>query len=643
MHITKSLLVGYSLSCVSTLWSSTACADSAALAVTLGLHDVYHNAEFNPTGNPIGGGAGYSRIVDTTKTNVVVVDNMADLVRAITTAVSGAVIYVRDNAEIDMTSAGTITIPGGVTLASSRGKDSSRGAKLYVTKESREQSLFRTGGANVRITGLRIQGPDDSILPDVEHSTGVQVVSQDSEIDNCEIYGWTHAGINGRENGSRLKVRHNYIHNNHGWGQGYGVMLQSVEALIEANYFDYHRHSIAGEGKPGTSYEARYNVFGVHHLTRDRESSVLVPVYPVDMHGGGDREETNNDAGDWIVVHHNTFYQTHYELGGVHISGVPRVGAWIFSNWFEKSPTVTQRKYTNPGVPRPDLKCLPCAGTTNLEKIFAFKNRSGITQWGATLPWLNDRDHVGDFNGDGLLDWITFASNGDFLVRKRIPWGGFETFPRRWGRNGSDLPDKRRYRIADVNGDSRADVISFEANGGIYVWIATAKGRFDGPLRWGSNGADIGAIRYKIGDFNGDRRADIVSFESNKNFYIWLAQPGGGFQGPFQWGSNGADYGTTDIYRVADVNGDNRSDIVSIEGARFFVWKSFGNAFGTPAQWGSNGAVLGTYQYQLGNAGAGILSDVISFEPNAEGPRKYIWNSNGINQFALWGDWFLNW
>ena len=254
---------------------------------------------------------------------------------------------------------------------------------------------------------------------------------------------------------------------------------------------------------------------------------------------------------------------------------------------------------------------------------------------------VSEREHVGDFNGDGFLDRITFASNGDFLVQKRIPWSSFETNQWVWGRNGSDLPDKRRYRIADVNGDGRSDVISFEANGGIYVWISTGNNNFQGPLKWGSNGADIGALRYKIGDFNGDRRADIVYFESNKNFYIWLAQPGGGFQGPFQWGSNGADYGTIDIYRVADVNGDNRSDIVSIEGARFFVWKSFGNAFGTPAQWGSNGAVLGTYRYQLGNAGAGILSDVISFESNG---GKYIWNSNGTNQFVLWsGNWFLDW
>jgi|SRR5919109_644092 hypothetical protein len=337
MQIMKPLLVAYSLLCVATLWSPAAHADSAALAVTIGLHDVYHNAEFNPTGNPIGGGPGYSRIVDTTKPNVVVVDNRADLVRALTTAVSGAVIYVRDDAVIDLTGADPITIPGGVTLASGRGKGGSRGALLYVTTpptvpvDELQYPLFKTGGPYVRITGLRIQGHDQTVLTTSGLTTGVAVVHRYNEIDNCEIYGWPHAGIHALKDALRLRVHHNYIHHNYGNGNGYGITLNgeygTVDALIEANYFDYHRHGIAGTGHIGTSCEARYNVFGKNFA-----------YYPVDMHGGGDRGDGTNWAGDWIVVHHNTFYKTASDAGGVHISGIPRIGAWIFSNWFEKPP-----------------------------------------------------------------------------------------------------------------------------------------------------------------------------------------------------------------------------------------------------------------------------------------------------------------
>lgn len=634
MRIMRSVAVCYLFLWVAILWGSVARADSAALAVTIGARDIYSNAEFNPTGNPIGGGAGYHRLaptgpIATTGANVTIVDNRDDLVRAITTAASGTVVYVRDNAAIDLTGSGTITIPGGVTVASGRGKNGSPGALLYVT-EWPGAPLFKTGGPFVRITGLRIQGQDQRERTSGNLSTGVLVTARNAEIENCEIYGWPHAGIYALENGFGLNLHHNYIHHNYGNGHGYGVTLDAVDALIEANYFDYHRHGIAGTGRVGTSYEARYNIFGKNFQ-----------FYPVDMHGGGDRPDGTNIAGDWMVVHHNTFYTTDPLAGGVHVSGVPRQGAWIFSNWFAKYPTVTNRFYTDLNPTVKSTQCSPCFGTTNLQlyRIFSFKNRVGIGQWGAMLPLYYERDHVGDFNGDGRLDLITFATNGDFLVRKRIPNRGFET-SRRWGRNGSDLGDMRRYRIADINADGRSDVISFESNGGIYVWIATANNSFIGPSQWGSNGADIGPSRYKIGDFNRDGRADVISFESNNNFYVWLAQSGGGFRFAGRWGFNGADHGTSDRYRIADVDGDGRTDIVSIEGARFYVWKSLDNAFSSPMQWGHNGAALDTYRYQLGNGGGGILSDVISFESNG---GKYIWNSNGTNAFVLWGEWFNSW
>ena len=60
-----------------------------------------------------------------------------------------------------------------------------------------------------------------------------------------------------------------------------------------------------------------------------------------------------------------------------------------------------------------------------------------------------------------------------------------------------------------MNGDGRADVVSFESNGGMYVWLATAQGSFDGPYWWGSNGTDIGGERYRLGDVNGDGRIGL--------------------------------------------------------------------------------------------------------------------------------------
>ena len=72
-------------------------------------------------------------------------------------------------------------------------------------------------------------------------------------------------------------------------------------------------------------------------------------------------------------------------------------------------------------------------------------------------------------------------------------------------------------------------MISFEENGGMYVWLASPSGGFLPAAPWGSNGADIGAERYQLGDFNRDGRTDVISFEENNGIYVWLAQPIGGF------------------------------------------------------------------------------------------------------------------
>jgi hypothetical protein len=77
---------------------------------------------------------------------------------------------------------------------------------------------------------------------------------------------------------------------------GYGVVIDQATPLIESNRFDFNRHSIASTGRPGSGYEARNNWVG------SNASSHLF-----DMHGGRDRKDGTDIAGDWMKVHHNTF------------------------------------------------------------------------------------------------------------------------------------------------------------------------------------------------------------------------------------------------------------------------------------------------------------------------------------------------
>jgi len=286
-------------------------------------------AAANPTGDPIGGGDGYRHIVPRPAEPVVTADA---LVAALAGAKAGDVVYVDDRAEIDLSGRATIEIPAGVTLASGRGRDGSPGA-LLVTEDLDAFPLFRAAGPGVRVTGLRLRGPDPDRRTEqmrrlhkegkyysIPNSRGVQARFPGLEVDNCDLSGWSHAAVLLRQ-GAGGHVHHNHIHHNQRSGLGYGVCLDRAEALVEANRFDFCRHAIAGTGRPGTGYEARYNEVGPN-----------ANGHSFDMHGGADRKDGTDVAGDRIRIHHNTFRATN--VPAVHIRGRPRVAAEVHHNWF---------------------------------------------------------------------------------------------------------------------------------------------------------------------------------------------------------------------------------------------------------------------------------------------------------------------
>ncbi|MDR7303915.1 hypothetical protein [Haloactinomyces albus] len=123
---------------------------------------------------------------------------------------------------------------------------------------------------------------------------------------------------------------------------GYGVNLYNGESLIEWNYFDYNRHSIAGFGYSSNGYTARYNLVGKHPIS-----------HAFDMHGLN--QNTGDDskvAGGTIAIHHNTFQFTmdvfpdsrHQEA--IAIRGIPDNRCDIDKNWFyhESKPVEVNKR-----------------------------------------------------------------------------------------------------------------------------------------------------------------------------------------------------------------------------------------------------------------------------------------------------------
>jgi hypothetical protein len=305
-------------------------------------------AEPNPTGNPIGGGSGYARIISPADASVkYVVSTNDQLLAALASAQPGEVIFVQGNAVIDMTGTPSVTIPAGVTLASDRGRAGSTGALLKRTRNldgGWEEPMFIAGGDFVRVTGLRLEGemyPQDygdeaGETYESDYLVGIYAENRKGfEVDNCEMYGWAWSTISLRQNSAAPipYIHHNYIHHNQARGEGYGVNLYGGNALIEANLFDYNRHAITGAGLAEEKYEARYNIvlgngnaIGGHHF---------------DIH----QDEDGGDfAGDTYLIHHNTFQNATdggRMLASIAIRQRPTTGIYIDHNLFEAVSTET--------------------------------------------------------------------------------------------------------------------------------------------------------------------------------------------------------------------------------------------------------------------------------------------------------------
>ena len=307
-----------------------------------------YGAEGNPTGDPIGGGKGYSRIVTQ---GDCVVGTAEELLAALQRAKAGEVVLVASDAEIDLSeqaNTGGVAIPAGVILAGNRGQNGAAGPLLKGPGMAPRTGLLKTA-KGVRVTGLRIQGPDFD-FPEIDYdrvprsfTRGVSTGSagEGLEVDNCEIMNFHHSGVNVSARGAH--VHHCFIHDVH----AYPVCVGGVgDPLIEANLIYWIWHTIASTGQPETGYEARYNL--------------AVRCKPPESWGPGHKSHGFDVhqyrqalprliAGDWVKIHHNTMV----DLGpayGTCIRGVPRRLADIHHNWFStEDPEMMVRQLDPPG------------------------------------------------------------------------------------------------------------------------------------------------------------------------------------------------------------------------------------------------------------------------------------------------------
>ena len=325
----------------------------------LEIEDVVYGARANDRG-PIGGGAGYRDIVTTGDYTV---SDLNSLLAALSRAQAGEVVFIPGETEIDLTARiyiedFVLEVPAGVTLAGNRGEGVSRGALL--TSDALDTAVvIRALGPGIRITGLRIRGPNPKRYLDHHHRSftrdetgagyryhegedargghsyyykfptqrGIETTFDALRVDNCDLSGFGHSAIRLRQ-GKDHHIHHNFIHHCQYQGLGYGISLNEAFAMIEYNRFDWNRHSIAGTGRAGSGYVARHNLELGTSLS-----------HCFDMHGGRDRKDGTDIAGTAIEIANNTFRAPQTPIV---IRGIPEQSCRVHHNWFPTHKNATE-------------------------------------------------------------------------------------------------------------------------------------------------------------------------------------------------------------------------------------------------------------------------------------------------------------
>jgi hypothetical protein len=189
----------------------------------------------------------------------------------------------------------------------------------------------------------------------------------------------------------------------------------------------------------------------------------------------------------------------------------------------------------------------------------------------------------------------------------------------------------------DFNGDGRADLVTFikatqsgSANGNVYVSLANADGTYGAGQLWHDNFANgpAGLMYPKTGDFDGDGNDDIVYFDhATADAVVALSNGSSGFGTPMVWKS---DFSYQEhVPDVGDFNGDGRDDIIT-----FVQYNGWGDVWvslscntnpGEINAVGCSSAGLAFGDRQLWHAQFSVLG---------EAPRVGDFNGDGLDDIA---------
>ena len=396
----------------------------------------------------------------------------AQFVQAVNTA--GTTVRIEARVELNLSGLSGIYVAPGVQIVGMADAAHPNGPRLYTTSApSRLLNIGtpddRTPSDGVRISGIRLDGGLGTGISDGAMSEGITDWSGiNVEIDHDEVYGWSGAAIEIHDNDALggipaanknrmtaliptvVHIHDNYIHHNQHYGEnGYGVAVyDGATAMVEQNVFDYNRHDVSGDGRPGTGYWFDRNLLLPHGGVNATTLGIDSHTHVIDMHGRDSCFHFGyycGPAGEFMDIEYNTVL---YDQGtDFKLRGTPSIGVTVAHNVFARTDKWNQAPG---GIAIFDDAAMVQTDDLDHRSIAESDNTLGYTYNKFTTDNL-----FGDFDGDGVQDRLSTTGQ---------TWWYFSSLHQRWTFLRQSTA-ARSVSVGDFDGDGTTDI---SAGGNLY-------------------------------------------------------------------------------------------------------------------------------------------------------------------------------
>jgi hypothetical protein len=201
------------------------------------------------------------------------------------------------------------------------------------------------------------------------------------------------------------------------------------------------------------------------------------------------------------------------------------------------------------------------------------------------------------------------------------------------------------YLSGDFNGDRKTDLVHIVNNNYLHVWLSNGNGTFDIKQRFPTSDGyamkNEANYKFLVGDTDGDGKEDLIHIVNNNYLHVWLSNGDGTFtikqRFPATDGyamKNEANF----MFLTADVNGDKKTDLVHIVNNNYLhVWLSNGDGTFTikqrfPATDGYAMKNEANFMFLTADVNGDKKTDLVHIVNNN---YLHVWLSNGDGTFTI--------